>query len=113
MQEEKSGPIIQGDPIPSSNNGWGNANFRCTRYSPSFSGFIGKDLTPMSPIEINPIPSNCEMILSKPEEFGGNDEKELLYITDILGKRIYVVKKNILLLYVYSNGDVKRKIVLE
>tara|TARA_B100000700_G_scaffold258644_1_gene293039 strand:+ start:1637 stop:3190 length:1554 start_codon:yes stop_codon:yes gene_type:complete len=107
-----TGPIAQGDSIPSSNNGWGNATFRCTRYSPSFTGFIGKDLTPISEIEINPLPSNCEMTLSLSNKLE-TEEKKLLYITDILGKKINTVKKNMLLLYIYSNGYIEKKIVID
>ncbi len=39
-----------------------NLVFRCSLYEPSFPGFTGLTLTPGSPIEINPLPYNCDMI---------------------------------------------------
>ena len=57
-----TGPLTQGDTIPITSNGWGNPTFRCTKYPTNFSGFIGKDLTPGSFIELNPLSSSCEMI---------------------------------------------------
>jgi len=40
------GPMTQGDP-PS-----GNATFRVNRYAPDFPGLVGRDLTPMGPVEL-------------------------------------------------------------
>ncbi|ARV09197.1 hypothetical protein BTO05_05915 [Winogradskyella sp. PC-19] len=41
-----------------------NGSFRATKYSESFAGFDGKDLTPSDPIEINPDISSCLLALS-------------------------------------------------
>lgn len=49
------GPTVQGQ-TPG-----GNAVFRALRYPPDFAGLAGKDLTPNGPIELNPLPSNCEL----------------------------------------------------
>lgn len=48
-------PVEQGNPVV------GNAVFKAIRYTPDFEGFIGKDLTPGVPIELNPFPSDCEI----------------------------------------------------
>ena len=53
-----SGPIIQG--IPAS----GNNVFRAHRFSPSYSGLNNLALTPSTAIEINPLPSNCQIYIS-------------------------------------------------
>lgn len=45
-----TGPIVQGDPLPPRQN----SVFRSYRYAPDFPGFIGKDLTPGDPIELDP-----------------------------------------------------------
>ena len=48
-----SGILTQGD-TPSS-----NLVFRANKYAPSYSAFIGKDLTPGTPIELNSNLNNC------------------------------------------------------
>ncbi len=49
-----NGPTTQGSmPI-------GNGVFRCTYYPPDFPAFLGMNLQPGNPIEINPLPSACE-----------------------------------------------------
>ena len=50
-----SGPVSQGTII---NN---NSLFRAYRYAPDFPAFEGKDLTPGDPIELNPLPSECQI----------------------------------------------------
>ncbi len=50
-----SNPVEQGNPAP------GNSVFAAVRYAPDFEGFIGRDLTPGEPIELNPLPSDCEI----------------------------------------------------
>ena len=45
-----TGPMRQGDPIPAQLN----RVFRTYRYAPDYPGFIGKDLTPGNPIELDP-----------------------------------------------------------
>jgi hypothetical protein len=52
-----NGPLTQGDPIPTSQNG-GQPNqvFRAYRYGPDYAGLADKDLTPGDPIELYPDP---------------------------------------------------------
>ena len=107
-----SGPLMQGDPIPLTSNGWGNPTFRCTRYSPNFSAFAGRDLSPGDFIELNPLPSNCQMILSINENLPQNTNNTLIYITDILGRET-TKQPNTLLFYIYDDGTIKKKIIIE
>jgi len=54
-----SGPLVQGSYIPDDSTHPGeklNAVFRTYRYSPSYSAFTGRDLTPGDFIELNPLP---------------------------------------------------------
>ena len=39
-----------------------NSVFRCSLYEPSYPGFNGFTLLAGSPIELNPLPSNCDML---------------------------------------------------
>ena len=49
-----AGPVSQGtSPI------LGNNLFRAERYGTDFPGFVGKTLTPIAPIELNPFPDSC------------------------------------------------------
>jgi hypothetical protein len=52
-----SGPMTQGDPIPSGQQGQENNVFRSPRYAPDYPGLAGKDLTPGDPIEKYPTTS--------------------------------------------------------
>lgn len=47
--------IEQGEPA------FANTVFMAEKYSVGFEGFAGRDLTPGEPIEINPLPSDCEI----------------------------------------------------
>ncbi len=49
-----TGPVNQGE-----TNVVGNNLFRAERYAPDFSGFVGKTLTPIAPLELNPTPDSC------------------------------------------------------
>lgn len=49
-----------------------NSVFRCTLYEPSYAGFAGQTLTPGSPIELNPLPSNCTMTITGIKEPANN-----------------------------------------
>ena len=60
-----TGPLRQGDPIPAQLN----RVFRSYRYTPDYPGFIGKDLTPGDPIELDPINSVFNNQELNPEEF--------------------------------------------
>ena len=50
-----SGPVSQGTNI---NN---NSVFRAYRYGVDYPAFEGKDMTPGEPIELNPLPSDCQI----------------------------------------------------
>ena len=83
-------PVTQGD-IAS-----GNTVFSALRYSTNFEGFVGKDLTPGAPIELDPLPSDCEIttdIHTAFAEYGitaypnpANDQIRIMY--DLNGKAI-------------------------
>lgn len=50
-----TGPLTQGDPIPTGGGGGQeNSVFRCSRYAPDFAGLAGRDLTPMGTVEHQP-----------------------------------------------------------
>ena len=55
------GPIIQGT-VPG-----GNASFRAFRYASDHPSLLGIDLIAGDPIEINPLPSDCEIFTSTTE----------------------------------------------
>ena len=56
-----NGPLSQGDEPAV------KGIFRASKYSPSYEGFAGRDLTPGDPIELNPDLSDCQQVLSVPE----------------------------------------------
>ena len=80
------GPLTQGDTIPITSNGWGNPTFRCTKYPINFSGFIGKNLTPGSFIELNPLSSSCEMI-SNFKNITNNSYNNKEILIDFIGRK--------------------------
>ncbi len=51
-----NGAIMQGDPVQQ------NDVFRVTRYGTDYPAFDGRSLSPMDPIELNPYPSDCEIL---------------------------------------------------
>ncbi len=52
-----AGPVDQGiDPAMST-------VFRVTRYAADYPAFVGRELTPGNPVELNPLPSDCEIIV--------------------------------------------------
>ena len=53
-------PIAQGDTVPP----MGNICFRAQRFPPSYSGFDSLALTPTTVIELNPLPSTCQIYIS-------------------------------------------------
>lgn len=55
-----------------------NSTFRVTRYLPDYPGLENKDLTPMEPIELNPLPSDCIIF-----DGTSNSDEELLKLSDI------------------------------
>lgn len=46
------GPLEQGEPVPGSSSTLTNNLFRAYRYAPDYPGLLGRDLTPLGPIEI-------------------------------------------------------------
>lgn len=42
-------------------NPFGNSTFRAYRYAPDYTAFEGRDMTPGAPVELNPLPFNCEL----------------------------------------------------
>jgi len=71
-------PVSFGGPLSQGTNMNGqNGTFRSYRYSTDYEAFVGKDLTPGSPVELNPIASECEIyeILTANENVNfGSDE---------------------------------------
>lgn len=101
-----TGPLSQGDTIPITQNGWANTTFRCTRYAPNYPAFQGINLVAGTEIELNPLPSNCEVNTSIAEL---NKNKTLLFIMDILGRKT-LTKHNEILLYIFDDGTVEKRI---
>ncbi|MDZ7360453.1 MAG: aryl-sulfate sulfotransferase [candidate division KSB1 bacterium] len=64
-----NGPMTQGDPIPSGQQGQENNVFRSPRYAPDFPGLAGKNLTPGDPIEKYPMTAVDEFINAIPAAF--------------------------------------------
>ena len=48
----ETGPMVQGDTVPTEVQGKRNNTFRVTRFAPDYPGLVGKDLTPGYPIEL-------------------------------------------------------------
>ena len=55
MPVSNNGPVAQGTVLSNFNI------FRATRYGEYYPAFEGKDLTPGDPVELNPLPSTCEI----------------------------------------------------
>ena len=75
-------------------------------------GFTGRNLTPGPFLELNPLPSNCQMLSGIDEYQITNQNRSLLYITDILGRKI-TTKYNTPLFYIYDDGTVEKKFIIE
>ncbi len=67
-----AGVITQGV-IPTGNN-----SYRSLYYPASYSGFIGKNMTPGDPIELNPLPYVCTMLTSSGAITENVNDKSLL-----------------------------------
>jgi len=90
-----SGPVSQGTNIIN-----GNSVFRAYRYGTDYPAFEGKDLTPGDLLELNPLPSDCQIFdgtvsTSKPQELEnisvlGNPIRDLLSIENETGKQIII-----------------------
>lgn len=57
-------PINNNGPASQGTNPPGNNLFRVNRYAENFIGFDGRDLQPMGPLELNPLPSDCQLMTS-------------------------------------------------
>ncbi len=55
-----------------------NDIFRALKYPVNYSGFTGQDLTPESPVEINPWPSDCEIYLTVNESAATENLTEII-----------------------------------
>lgn len=107
---ESNGAITTQNNMPN-----GNTLFRANKYTPEYSAFTGRDLTPSSPIEINPIMSNCAIyyptatisiwkpleikIIGNPIENvlkmeNLNQENIQLKVVDLLGRVVLEVETN-------------------
>ena len=65
-------PINTQGPITQGQNPGVNVLFRMNRYADHHPAFVGKDLTPMGPIELNPIITPCDIIAGN-EEFSASE----------------------------------------
>ena len=102
--------LSQGDTIPTNQNGFANSVFRCHRYSPSFNGFFGNDLSPLSPIEINPSQVNCEIV--NDIVYINKTNKQIIQIIDVIGRESHITGTQFLL-YIYSDGTVEKRFVIQ
>ncbi|NUO80908.1 aryl-sulfate sulfotransferase [candidate division KSB1 bacterium] len=64
-----SGPMTQGDSIPSGQQGQENSVFRSPRYAADYVGLSGKDLTPGAPIEKYSTTGVSDFMNATPEAF--------------------------------------------
>ena len=64
-------PVLQGTEIPGATS---NLTFRIKRYPSNYSGFNGKDLSPIGFIEINPDLNYCNSLLSVEKGMESNDD---------------------------------------
>ena len=81
-----SGPLTQGD----NPNFASNTTFRITKYAPSYVGFIGKNLTPGDPIELNPDLTPCATLSVTNVEL-----KELKLFPNPAKDKVKITKGNI------------------
>jgi len=54
-------PVKAGFPLPQGSTVFNNNVFRAYKFAPNHPALIGKTLTPMLPVELNPLPSTCEL----------------------------------------------------
>ncbi|NNC96252.1 MAG: T9SS type A sorting domain-containing protein [Chitinophagales bacterium] len=54
-------PVILGGPVSQGNLANNNPVFKIERYPSDYSAFDGRDLSPSAPVELNPVPYNCEI----------------------------------------------------
>ena len=102
--------LSQGDPIPISQYGTTNSVFRCTRFAYDYSAFNNRNLTPGSPIELNPITFNCQLSNSIISDI--LNDKKIIGVFDILGRKTEQ-NSNGILLYLFSDGSVEKKMRIQ
>jgi hypothetical protein len=61
-----TGPVSQGSSIA------GNVIFRADKYLPDFPGFAGRDMTPGNPIELNPVPNECDVTILNKNDYSSD-----------------------------------------
>jgi hypothetical protein len=76
----------------------------------NFPGFDNKDMTPFSSLELNPYLDSCSMISSVNNLI--SSEKYLINIIDLVGRNTSV-SENKILFYIYSDGTVEKKIIIQ
>jgi hypothetical protein len=54
-------PVNSLGPIPQGGSSIANNTFQAYRYGPNYPAFVGKNLTPQGPIELNPLPNDCQI----------------------------------------------------
>lgn len=80
-------PVSGNTPITQGNNAGNNGSFRAYKYSPNYSAFTGRVLTPGSPIELNPLPSNCVIYSGMDDDNYGSD---IIVYNTLYGNQLYV-----------------------
>ncbi|TNE49230.1 MAG: T9SS type A sorting domain-containing protein [Bacteroidetes bacterium] len=84
-------PVSMGNPVPQGTFPAQNSVFRTYRYTADYPAFAGRDLTPGNPVELNPLPSDCQIYTGTTNtiavpgapfdvRFYPNPVKELLYV---------------------------------
>ena len=103
-----SGILSQGDIVIDGQN----PVFNCKRYTHNYPAFANRDLTPNGYIELNSIDYMCETYnnidLTENLNFS---KKKLIKKIDILGRETNKTKN--LILYIYDDGTVSKKIQIE
>ena len=106
-----TGPLVQGFSIPSSANSWANSTFRATKYSKNYPAFNGLNLTPGAPLELLPFASTCSIINSI-YNIDNQRSQRPIKILDLLG-RPTKHENNKVLIYIYDDGKVEKKLFLQ
>ena len=98
-------PVTASGPVNQGANLMNNAVFRVYRYGTDYPGFIGKDLQPGPPVELNPLPDDCMIYdgsvpaftLAAPEgvRLLQNPVSDVLTIINEEGKRLQFVLNDI------------------
>ena len=71
----QSGPVVQGSPLGVLGS---LGSFRAEKYAADYEGFVGKDLTPQGLIELEPLPSNCDLYENPPNNFNPTTSTQLI-----------------------------------